>query len=319
VVPPGRLRPSGGGDHYRVFTPYLRAWENAPRRAVLEAPGKVPVPAGLVPGALPRPGIYGLRDVSPARICQGGESAGRQRADGWLAAGAGRYAGSRDDLAAPTTSLLSAYLHFGCVSPLALAEAAGPGPFRRQLAWRDFFHQLTAAFPAITKDDYRPGRESWHDDRDALDAWRHGQTGVPIVDAGLRQLLREGWMHNRSRMITASFLCRWLRIDWRLGAGHFMEWLTDGDVASNYGNWQWTAGTGTDTRPGRTLNPLRQARRFDPQGDYVRRYVTELAGLDGRHVHEPWRLPAGQRRRLGYPAPVIATLPGTGPHSGALG
>jgi deoxyribodipyrimidine photolyase len=308
VVPPGHLRPSGGGDHYRVFTPYLRAWENTPRRAVLEAPDKVILPAGIASGDLPRPGRSGGCGVSPARAFHGGESAGRRRADSWLASGADRYAEHRDELRAPGTSLLSAYLHFGCVSPLALAQAAGPGPFRRQLAWRDFFHQLTAAFPAITKDDYRPARDSWRDDREGLDAWRHGQTGVPIVDAGLRQLLREGWMNNRARMITASFLCRWLRIDWRPGAEHFMDWLTDGDVANNYGNWQWTAGTGTDTRPGRVLNPLRQARRFDPRGDYVRRYVTELADLDGAIVHEPWKLPGGQRHRLGYPAPILDGL-----------
>ncbi|HTW01108.1 MAG TPA: deoxyribodipyrimidine photo-lyase [Streptosporangiaceae bacterium] len=308
VVAPGSLRPSSGGDHYRVFTPYLRSWEATPWRDVLEAPERVVLPDKIASGDLPRPGMLGAGGVSPAMAFAGGESAGRRRADEWLASQAGRYPQSRDDLAATTTSLLSAYLHFGCLSPLALAQAAGPGPFRRQLAWRDFFHQLTAAFPAITRDDYRPGRDSWHDDRDALDAWRHGQTGVPIVDAGQRQLLREGWMHNRSRMITASFLCRRLRIDWRLGAGHFMQWLTDGDVASNYGNWQWTAGTGTDTRPGRVLNPVRQARRFDPRGDYVRRYVPELAGLDGARVHEPWRLPGGQRRRLGYPEPVIGTF-----------
>jgi len=311
VVAPGRLRPSGGGDHYRVFAPYLRAWEDAPWREVLGAPDKVRLPPGIAPGALPRPGMAGARGVSPARALPGGESAGRARAANWLASQAHRYAETRDDLGTPSTSLLSPYLHFGCVSPLALARSAGPGPFRRQLAWRDFFHQLAAAFPAITSEDYRPGRESWRDDREALDAWRHGQTGVPIVDAGLRQLLREGWMHNRARMITASFLCRQLRIDWRPGAEHFMDWLTDGDVANNYGNWQWTAGTGTDTRPKRVLNPLRQARRFDPRGDYVRRYVTELANLDGPLVHEPWRLPGGERHRLGYPAPILDAYPGT--------
>lgn len=313
VVPPGDLRPSGGGDHYRVFTPYLRAWENAAWRAVLETPDKVVLPAGIASGDLPLPGMPGMRGVSPARAFEGGESAGRKRADDWLASGAVRYAETRDDLAAPATSMLSAYLHFGCVSPLALARSAGPGPFRRQLAWRDFFHQLTAAFPAITTDDYRPARDSWRDDREAFDAWRHGQTGVPIVDAGLRQLLRDGWMHNRARMITASFLCGWLRIDWRLGAGHFMDWLTDGDVANNYGNWQWTAGTGTDTRPGRVLSPLRQARRFDPGGDYVRRYVTELGDIDGARVHEPWKLPGSERHRLGYPSPIIDAFPGTRP------
>lgn len=318
VVPPGHLRPSGGGDHYRVFTPYLRAWENAPWRDVLEAPGKMSLPAGIAPGDLPGPGMPGARRGSPARAFQGGESAGLARADNWLASGADRYAESRDDLATPATSLLSPYLHFGCLSPLALAESAGPGAFRRQLAWRDFFHQLTAAFPAIIRDDYRPGRESWRDDREALDAWRHGQTGVPIVDAGLRQLLREGWMHNRARMITASFLCRQLRIDWRSGAEHFMDWLTDGDVANNYGNWQWTAGTGTDTRPGRVLSPLRQARRFDPRGDYVRRYVIELADVDGPVIHEPWKLPGSQRDRLGYPSPIIGAFRGARSSTRAL-
>ena len=314
VVPPGELRPSGGGDHYRVFTPYLRAWEAAPRRAAAETPDKVPVPAGFAAGELPEArtliaasGRAG--SLSPARALRGGESAGGRRLDAWLPLGADHYAGQRDDLAGDHTSRLSPYLHFGCVSPLVLAEVAGPGPFRRQLAWRDFFHQLTAAFPALATDDYRPGRRSWRDDRQALDAWRHGQTGVPIVDAGMRQLREEGWMHNRARMITASFLCQRLHLDWRPGARHFMDWLTDADVASNYGNWQWTAGTGTDTRPGRVLSPLRQATRFDPRGDYVRRYVSELAGLDASVIHQPWRLPAAQRRGLGYPGPIVGQLP----------
>jgi deoxyribodipyrimidine photo-lyase len=129
---------------------------------------------------------------------------------------------------------------------------------------------------------------------------------VPVADAGLRQLLQEGWMHNRARMITASLLCKQLQVDWRLGAGHFMDWLVDGDIASNYGNWQWAAGTGNDTRPGRVLNPMRQARRFDPDGDYVRRYVPELAGLDAAVIHQPWKLPPAQRRGLGYPAPIVS-------------
>jgi deoxyribodipyrimidine photo-lyase len=126
---------------------------------------------------------------------------------------------------------------------------------------------------------------------------------VPIVDAGMRQLKQEGWMHNRARMVVASLLCKQLRIDWRLGARHFMDLLFDGDVANNYGNWQWSAGTGNDTRPGRVLSPLRQATRFDAAGDYVRRYVPELAGLDAGAIRRPWTLPESQRR--GYPAPII--------------
>jgi len=315
VVPPGELCPSGGGDHYRVFTPYLRAWERATRRPEAATPGQVRLPGGLTAGDLPGlpglPGLAGLAAPGPGRF-PGGETAGNKRLDAWLRSGGpGGYAEGRNDLAGDQTSRLSPYLHFGCLSPLRLAQAAGPGEFTRQLAWRDFFHQVTAAFPAITTLDYRPGRADrdgqvgWRDDDEALDAWRQGRTGVPIVDAGMRQLLQEGWMHNRARMITASFLCKQLHIDWRLGARHFMALLADGDIASNYGNWQWAAGTGNDTRPGRVLSPLRQATRFDTGGDYVRRYVPELAGLDAAAIRHPWTLPAARRR--GYPAPIIET------------
>lgn len=300
VVPPAELLPSGGGDHYRVFTPYLRAWERAKRRPAAAAPKKVRLPDGLKTGDVP--------DLAARRhgsgTFPGGESAGTQRLDAWLRAGGpGGYADGRNDLAGDQTSRLSPYLHFGCLSPLQVAEKAGLGEFTRQLAWRDFFHQVTAAFPAITTRDYRPGRIRWRDDRAAFDAWREGRTGVPIVDAGMRQLQQEGWMHNRARMVVASLLCKQLRIDWRLGARHFMDLLADGDIANNYGNWQWSAGTGNDTRPGRVLSPLRQATRFDAAGDYVRRFVPELAGLDAVAIRRPWTLPESRRR--GYPAPVI--------------
>jgi deoxyribodipyrimidine photo-lyase len=300
VVPPAQLRPSGGGDHYRVFTPYLRAWEAAKRRPVAPAPDKVRLPGGLKAGEVPS---LAARHHG-AGTFPGGETAGTRQLNAWLrSGGVDGYADGRNDLAGDETSRLSPYLHFGCLSPLQLAETAGPGEFTRQLAWRDFFHQVTAAFPAITTRDYRPGRVRWRDDREAFDAWREGRTGVPIVDAGMRQLRQEGWMHNRARMVVASLLCKQLRIDWRLGARHFMELLADGDVANNYGNWQWAAGTGNDTRPGRVLSPLRQATRFDAGGDYVRRYVPELAGLDATAIRRPWAVPESRRR--GYPAPIV--------------
>ncbi len=176
--------------------------------------------------------------------------------------------------------------------------------FRRQLAWRDFFYQVTAAFPDIARKNYRPGA-AWHQDQAALDAWCAGQTGIPIVDAGLRQLAAEGFMHNRARMITASFLTRNLGIDWRHGYAHFGGLLADGDVACNAGNWQWVAGTGNNTRPNRVMNPLRQAQRFDHGGQYVRRYVPELAGLDPAYIQTPWKLTAAHRRHLGYPDPIV--------------
>jgi deoxyribodipyrimidine photo-lyase len=137
----------------------------------------------------------------------------------------------------------------------------------------------------------------------AFEAWREGRTGYPVVDAAMRQLAAEGWMHNRGRLIVGSFLTKTLRLDWRLGARHFAMLLLDADVPNNFGNWQWVAGTGNDTRPGRVLNPLRQARRFDPGGDYVRRYVEELGNVTGPAIHQPWRLPATWRG--GYPDPLL--------------
>lgn len=297
VVPPGALLPSGGGDHYRVFTPYWRAWTRHPRRSVEPPPAALRLPDGLDPGPLPDPG----RAASPF---PGGESAARRRADAWLRDGLDGYAAGHDDLAGDRTSRLSPYLRFGCLSPLELAErAARAEDFVRQLCWRDFHHQVAYAFPGLNRRDYRPRGRTWRRDDDALQAWREGLTGLPIVDAGLRQLLAEGWMHNRARLITAAYLVRTLGIDWRAGARHFFEHLLDGDVADNSGNWQWVAGTGNDTRPNRAFNPLRQAARFDPSGDYVRRYVPELAGLPASAIHEPWRLPTPPP---GYPSPLAS-------------
>ena len=164
---------------------------------------------------------------------------------------------------------------------------------------------MTAAFPDIASRDYRPAARPWHEDQDALEAWQAGRTGIPIVDAGMCQLAAEGFMHNRARMITASFLTRNLGLDWRHGYHHFAALLADADVANNAGNWQWVAGTGNNTRPNRIMNPLRQARRFDPSGAYVRRYVPELSALDQPHIHTPWHLPAATHRQLGYPAPIV--------------
>jgi deoxyribodipyrimidine photo-lyase len=302
VVPAGQVRPAGGG-HYRVFTPYWRAWLSAGWRQEYPAPGAITMPAAGDPGDIPR-----VRPGCSPGLAPGGEREARERARRWTRDRLARYAGSRDDLAADATARLSAYLRFGCLSAAELARAARSDPageeFCRQLAWRDFFHQVTAEFHQMAQDDYRPARQPWREDPAALRAWEQGLTGVPIVDAGMRQLAAEGFMHNRARMITASFLTRTLGIDWRHGYRHFGALLADGDVACNAGNWQWVAGTGNSTRPGRVLNPLRQARRFDPGGDYVRRYVPELAGLTGHYVHAPWLLPAAERDRLGYPRPL---------------
>lgn len=302
VVPPGELRPAGA-DHYRVFTPYWRAWSAARWRPAGPAPPAVRLPPGLRTGRIFPNG----RGYSPA-LAPGGEAPGQQRAERWLRDCLAGQAGRHGELAADGSSRLSAYLRFGCLSPVALAQAARGRPggeeFCRRLAWRDFFYQVAAVFPDLARRDYRRRGGRWQDDPGALDAWREGRTGVPIVDAGLRQLAAEGFLPNRARMITASFLTRNLRVDWRHGYRHFSRLLADGDLASNAGNWQWVAGTGNNTRPGQVMNPLRQARRFDPAGDYVRRWVPELADVEPALIHTPWRLPAARRRQLAYPPPV---------------
>jgi deoxyribodipyrimidine photo-lyase len=303
VVPPGDLKPAGG-EHYRVFTPYWRAWSATTWRPCYPAPPVIQVPHLLQAGHLPPCG-----NGSSPGLARGGERAGRLLFVSWRAAQLASYDDNHDDLAGAKTSGLSAYLRFGCVSPLEVAIGTGERPggaeFCRQLAWRDFFYQVTAAFPDIAAKDYRPGAQDWRQDADALEAWRTGRTGIPIVDAGMRQLAAEGFMHNRARMITASFLTRNLRIDWREGYRHFGALLADADVANNAGNWQWVAGTGNNSRPNRVMNPLRQAQRFDKSGAFVRRYVPELAGVTPALLQIPWKLSPSDRSRLGYPAPIV--------------
>jgi len=274
VVAPGARRPASG-DHYKVFTPYFHAWSQAPWRPIVPTPRSVRMPPGLAPGT--RPPWRRGSSTSP-RLPRGGESTGRRRWSRWRAARLEGYGTEHNQLAEDATSRLSPYVHFGCVSPVELATDArgrpGSEPFLRQLAWRDFFLQVTRAFPALAHEDYRPTtrqRQRRHDEV-AFRAWTEGRTGVPIVDAGMRQLLDEGWMPNRARLVCASYLVHDLGIDWRLGARHFLRWLVDGDIANNSGNWQWVAGTGNNRRPKQVMNAWRQARRFDPRGTYVSRH-----------------------------------------------
>jgi deoxyribodipyrimidine photo-lyase len=277
---------------YRVFTPYFRAWLDVPRRALESAP------------RLRDPGVASERlPVVPGgrspEVARGGETAGRKLLEAWLP-GVGRYAGN--DLAGDT-SRLSPYLHFGCVSALeCVVRGAAGAAWVRQICWRDFYAQLLRAFPETSRDDLYDRPYASGEAGPAFDAWCEGRTGYPLVDAGMRQLRREGWMHNRARLVVASFLVKDLGVDWRHGAAHFERLLLDGDVASNRGNWQWVAGTGVDhTQGGRMFNPTLQAKRHDPAGAYIRRYVRELADLDTSQIHEPWR--AGGV--AGYPAPIV--------------
>jgi len=305
IVAPGAVTPTGG-DHFKVFTPYHRAWSEAPLRQVHGAPRKLAVPSKLRSPRLPALAQLTDGDPSPDRA-RGGESEGRKLMRAFLRDGLAEYEARHDDLPGDATSRLSPHLRFGCLSPLELMLAArerrGGAAFVRQLCWRDFHHQVLAATPSLPWRDYRPRGDRWSRSKRALAAWREGRTGYPLVDAGMRQLAAEGFVHNRARMTVASFLVKDLYVDWREGAWHFWDLLSDGEIANNAGNWQWVAGTGNDTRPNRVLNPVRQAERFDPEGAYVRRYVPELATVRGRDVFRPWLMEGFDR--LGYPTPIV--------------
>nr|WP_255672045.1 deoxyribodipyrimidine photo-lyase [Glycomyces amatae] len=269
ALAPGAVLPSTGGDHYKVFTPYWRAWSRAPRRPVEPAPERVRLPEGVT-GGDPAAVLGPVPGANPA--FPGGEAAAADRLDQW-APRAEDYPELSDDLAADATSRLSPYLSFGCLSPRVLAaDPRLPDAFVRQLCWRDFHHQVLAAFPDLARDAYR-GDGDWAEDPAALDAWRRGETGIAIVDAGMRQLLAEAWMPGRARLVCAAYLTKTLGLDWRHGAAWFAERLVDLDEANNAGNWQWTAGTGNDTKPYRRFSHERQAARFDPDGAYRRRWA----------------------------------------------
>jgi deoxyribodipyrimidine photo-lyase len=311
AVPPGAVTPSAS-DHFAVFTPYLRQWSRQRLRDIVGAPRAVRVPDTVGSAELPsRDGLSGLS----GGLAPGGETEGRRRLAAWLRDGVAAYDDRHDDLAGDATSRLSPHLHFGTLSPVELVhrarQAGGPGAdaFVRQLAWRDFHRQVLAARPDAAATDYRTKQDSWRTGRTAredVEAWKEGRTGYPVVDAAMRQLRHEGWMHNRGRLLTASFLTKTLYVDWRVGARHFLELLVDGDLANNQLNWQWMAGTGTDTRPNRVLNPVAQAKRYDPEGGYIRRWVPELAGLRAPAVHEPWKLRGLERAAYdAYPDPIV--------------
>jgi deoxyribodipyrimidine photo-lyase len=307
------------GSAYSVYGPYRRAWLARLTREPQDpqrAPRLPPPPAGVdsLPLELPA-------ELAPARdgsqIPRGGERAAARRLRAFLAGPARDYTRLRNLPARDGTSRLSPYLRFGAISVrscLAQARALAAGDRRAaagvrswidELAWRDFYAAILWRHPRLLGAPFRAkyGALSWDGDERWFAAWRAGRTGFPIVDAGMRQLAQTGWMHNRVRMITASFLVKDLAIDWRRGERHFFERLVDGDPASNNGGWQWSAGTGTDAQPFfRVFNPTAQGERFDPDGDYVRHWVPELRGLRGADVHRPWARESPPR---GYPAPIV--------------
>ena len=309
AVPPGTLRTGSGGSAYKVFTPYHRAWRGHRLPRAVARPSGVPFVDGVDGDGVPD------ADRPAADLPEPGEAAAHRALDRFLRARVDDYATARDRPGDDATSRLSPYLKFGCLHPRQVLRrldgcSADHTTFAKELAWRDFYADILHEWPASAWRAWNPALAGMRLDTGAraderFAAWCEGRTGFPIVDAGMRQLVAEGWMHNRVRMITASFLVKDLHLDWTRGARFFLEHLVDGDLSSNNHGWQWVAGTGTDAAPYfRVFNPTSQGEKFDPDGTYVRRWVPELAGrarsLRPRPVRRPRRpavrLPGPDRR-----------------------
>jgi deoxyribodipyrimidine photo-lyase len=305
---------TGSGSAYVVYTPYRRRWLERLRTTDIDAAGSLRLPTpvdGIDSSDLPA--LSEGRDELPA----GGEAAARRRLKSFLEKDGPEYDQRRDLMAAAATSQLSPHLRFGTLSVRECLRAAverrrgdravakGVGKWIDQLIWRDFYASILAEHPRVLTSPFRAEYNAveWNRDDQGFAAWREGRTGYPIVDAGMRQLVQTGWMHNRARMIVASFLVKDLLLDWRRGEAFFMKHLVDGDPANNNGGWQWSASTGTDAQPYfRIFNPSSQGERFDPEGEYVRRWVPELKDVPKRYVHRPWEAPMRPRD---YPPPIV--------------
>lgn len=313
-VAPGTLANKSGGP-FQVFTPFHKTW--------LEHGVHEPAPAVRVSSAdwLAADDRVELPEADPELADLAGEKAARRQWRAWLRRdhdGVSDYPKLHDVPGADATSHLSVALRWGHLHPrtvlkdLAEKRSDGARALARQVAWRDFFADVLWHRPtATTEPIHGEFRQMNTDEPDQsataaehLKAWQQGKTGYPLVDAGMRQLLVEGWMHNRVRMVVASFLIKDLHIGWWHGADWFMERLRDGDISQNQLNWQWVAGCGTDAAPYfRIFNPISQGEKFDPDGSYIRRYVDELAQVPGKHVHRPWEAPDGLPN--GYPEPIV--------------
>ena len=318
------------GEPFKVFTPFWRACQDSGIAVETEAAPRKMSPAKPVSSdtladwkLLPaRPNWAKTFEPEWAP----GEAGAKARLADFIDEALRGYAEGRDRPDLSATSRLSPHLHFGEIGPRqvvrAIRSATGANPalereaakYLSEIGWREFSYHLLHQFPGLPDDNFRPEFDAmrWHNDTAALKAWQRGQTGVPIVDAGMRQLWQTGWMHNRVRMVVASFLIKHLMIDWREGAAWFWDTLVDADLANNAASWQWVAGCGADAAPYfRVFNPVLQGEKFDPNGDYVRRFVPELAKLPDKWLHKPWEAPDDVLRAAGvtlgrtYPEPLI--------------
>ncbi len=317
------------GTPYTVFTPFSRAWLALPPptpESVLPAPPAIVTPTHLSSHPIP------AEPVLPAGVpFEAGEVAAQRRLIAFVEGAdpaVRRYADERNRIDLNGTSGLSPYLRFGMLSPRqavvtawrAIQQAMNPTTRKgaetwlNELIWREFYLNILYHFPRLRGTSFRPEYERipWLNDESDFAAWCQGRTGYPVVDAAMRQLAETGWLHNRARMIVASFLVKDLLIDWRWGERWFMQHLVDGDPAANNGGWQWTAGVGVDAAPYfRIFNPVLQSQKFDPAGAYIRRWLPELARVPAKYIHTPWEMPAAVQRQANcqigqdYPAPIV--------------
>ena len=309
AIGPGTLL-NGSGEPFKVFSPFMRAWLRH------GAPTPAPVPDGLdaawVRGVEGEP-LPPEPDLGDMVLPEAGEQAALRRWHAFHTGPLAGYADARNLPATAGTSSMSAHLKYGEIHPRTMLAdlAALPDPsvaesYRSELCWRDFYADVLWHRPETAREYLRPqyARMRYDEPGERLTAWQQGRTGFPLVDAGMRQLRAEGWVHNRVRMVVASFLVKDLHVEWQHGARHFMHWLRDADLASNSQGWQWVAGSGTDAAPYfRVFNPVTQGVTHDPDGEYVRRYVPELRHLPGSSAHEPWSAPDGYAH--GYPQRIV--------------
>lgn len=303
------------GKPYSVYTPYRRSWEKRLEEELESDPARVELPPPVDAEGADGISIEGA-EAPPAGLPAAGPEAARRLLDEFFDERAASYDEARNDVAADASSKLSAHLRFGALSPRtcvrraleALEEGGRTDGFKtwlHQIVWRDFYHAVLDVNPHVIRSSYRPEYDAldWENDEELFDAWCQGRTGYPLVDAGMRQLNETGFMHNRTRMVVASFLTKDLLIDWRWGEKYFMQKLIDGDPANNNGGWQWAASTGTDAQPYfRIFNPISQSKKFDADGTYIKRWVPELEDATGPAVHEPWKRPLEAQS---YPQRVV--------------
>ena len=317
---------TGSDSPYRVFTPFWRSCRQRSVAAALEEPKQL----SPYSETLPRSDALKSWGLQPSRpdwagglreAWQVGEAAAQAGLAGFIDDAASSYKQDRDMPGVDGTSMLSPHLHFGEISPRMIWHAIeaqepndGMETFLKEVGWREFCHQLLFHNPTLPNRNLKTEFDAmpWRDDDEGLRRWRTGQTGYPLIDAGMRQLWQTGWMHNRVRMVVASFLTKHLLIDWRDGERWFWDTLVDADLASNSAGWQWVAGCGADAAPFfRIFNPMTQSRKFDPKGAYIRTWVPEIASLSDHDVHEPWSaspaelLAAGVELGVSYPKPWV--------------